>query len=101
MRIPPCRICGTAIVPMNYGDIDFVVCPNCYDEILAKNKGKYRYAKLTIQSYKETWGATKPSKMQRRYERAMARRCAVGKFLFGCVGLLSACAVFGAILSVL
>lgn len=75
MRIPPCRICHKAYVKQNFGMLDFVVCESCYDDILEKNNGKYRYARLTIEEYRNFWGAADPnSKAQRKYVRAMNRR---------------------------
>lgn len=75
MRIPPCRICQTAYIKQNFGRIDFVVCENCYNKILEKNHGRYRYTELSIDAYRDTWGATDPnSRMQQKYVRAMNRR---------------------------
>ena len=75
MRIPPCRICQTAYIKQNFGRIDFVVCENCYDKILKKNQGRYRYADISIDTYRDTWGPTDPnSRMQKKYVKAMNRR---------------------------
>ena len=91
MRIPPCRICQTAYIKQNFGRIDFVVCESCYNKILEKNRGQYRYAELSIDAYRDTWGATNPnSRMQQKYVRAMNRRrkfavafCSAVFILFG------------------
>lgn len=79
MRIPPCRICSTAYIQENFGRTDFVVCRDCYDKILKQNKGKYRYAEISIDAYRDTWGATNPNnRLQKKYLKALKRRRAFG-----------------------
>lgn len=81
MRIPPCRVCNKAYVRTNYGRIDYVVCEDCHNDILKKNGGRYRYAELSIDAMRDTWGPAKPTKAQKKYERAMARRTTFVKFM--------------------
>ena len=97
MRIPPCRVCNKALVRTNYGRIDYVVCEDCHKDILKKNGGRYRYAKLSIDAMRDAWGPTKPTKAQKRYERAMARRVTFVKFMLWFFLILIAFCVIGSL----
>ena len=95
MRIPPCKCCHKAYVTMNYGRIDYVICEDCYKDILKKNGGRHRYAELSIDAMRDTWGPARPTKVQKRYERAMARRVAFVKFVLWVFFILTAFCVIG------
>lgn len=97
MRVPPCRVCHKALVPTNFGYIDYVVCEDCYNDILKKNKGRHRYARLSIEAMRDTWGPAKPTKAQKRYERAMARRAAFAKFMLWVFFILAVFCVIGSL----
>lgn len=97
MRIPPCRICNKAYMPMNYGRIDYAVCEDCYNDILKKNGGRHRYAELSIEAMRDTWGPAKPTKTQKRYERAVARRVAFAKFVLGIFLILITFCIIGSL----
>ena len=97
MRIPPCQICHKAYVKENFGFIDYVVCKECHDNLLEKNGGRYRYAELSIKAMRDTWGPAKPTKAQKKYERAMARRAAFVKFMLWVFFILTAFCVIGSL----
>lgn len=97
MRIPPCRVCHKANMRMNFGFVNYPVCEGCYNELLKKNGGRHRYAKLSIESMRDAWGPTKPTKAQKRYERAMARRVTFVKFMLWFFLILIAFCVIGSL----